>query len=197
MLQWGSRPLQDGAVTLYPAADVDGTSVALTRAGGSLLLTHSTPGDINSKYDIISNKKCNFKKYNGGCGLQFFETLYYCTVVHYNNFYIYSKTDFWANYIMSLWRKSKLHTGIYQRTICILVTSFVRHMPITSGTNPYCWPLLSCFRDTGPTESQWTSLTTERLGVWADTTSALSPGRQSFEKKIHNFEHPTAAEIDG
>ena len=117
--------------------------------------------------------------------LQFFETLYYCTVVHYNNFYIpvYSKTDFWANYIMSLWRKSKLHTGIYQRTICILVTSFVRHIPITSGTNPYCWPLLSCFRDTGPTESQWTSLTTERLGVWADTTSALSPGRQSFEKK--------------
>jgi len=53
---------QDGAVTLYPAADVDGTSVALTRAGGSWLLTHSTSGDINSKYDIISNKKCNFKK---------------------------------------------------------------------------------------------------------------------------------------
>jgi len=33
---------------------VDGTSVVLTRTGGSWLLTHSRPGDVNSKYDIIS-----------------------------------------------------------------------------------------------------------------------------------------------
>jgi len=78
---------QDGAVTLYPAADVDGTSVALTRAGGSWLLTHSTPGDINSKYDIISNKKCNFKnKITVGEGYNFLRhcitALSYITVIY-------------------------------------------------------------------------------------------------------------------
>ena len=35
-----------------------------------------------------------------------------------------------------------------------MVISFVRHMPIASGTNPYSWPVQSCrIRDIGPTES--------------------------------------------